>query len=424
VAGCQHQYTCPCNPADQNNTCTDNNVCNGLEACGTDGQCHTVTPALNCDDNNPCTVDSCDSVAGCQPAAVQDGTSCSDGNVCNGNETCSGGACQPGTPINCDDGNPCTADSCDTTTGQCVHTLLNTGSCGTCTGGCDDGNPCTTDSCDTTTGQCVHTPLSTGSCDDRSLCTFGDTCSNGSCVGTPTSCNDSNPCTVDTCDPSTGCVYTPLAICPGKTLCTLTQGGYSASNGNNIANGPNGWVTKYKGTILPVAIGLPGTGLSVTIGDQPSLEAFLPTGGQPNVLCGNPMPVACPGNLFIPPSALPDGNGGDGGGTLSGQAVALSLSVALSNIGANPTGLGGQLLPSGPFCTTKGQFVFDQCILNNAGTVGDLLNLANQALAGIPLTTIENPLDNPQCLNFSEIESALDTVNMAFDGCRTFEPCL
>jgi hypothetical protein len=269
----------------------------------------------------------------------------------------------------------------------------------------------------------VHAPLSTGSCDDGTVCTSGDACSNGSCVGTPITCNDSNPCTSDTCDPIAGCVYTPLAICPGKTLCTLTQGAYGAKNG--IANnGVTGWVTKHPG-ILPVAIGLPGTGLSVTIGDQASLEAFMPTGGPPNVLCGNPMPVACVGDILIPPAAVPDptpsGSGGDGGGTLSGQTVALSLSITLSGIGANPTGLHDQLLPAGPFCTTKGKFAFDQCILDNAGNVGDLLNLANQALAGIDFTLFQNPLD--PCLTFSEIESALDTVNMAFDGCQSIEPC-
>jgi hypothetical protein len=270
----------------------------------------------------------------------------------------------------------------------------------------------------------VHTPISTGSCDDGTVCTSGDACSNGSCVGTPISCDDQNPCTTDTCDPIAGCVHTPLAICPGLTLCTLTQGAYGASGG--IANGLHGWVTTHP-RIFPVAIGEPGTGLSVTIGDQASLQAFMPTGGPPNVLCGDlPTPVACPGDLSIPPtSAIPDpstsGSGGDGGGTLSGQAVALSLSIALSNGIANPAGLHDQLLPSGPFCTTKGQFAFDQCILDNAGTVGDLLNLANQALSGVPLTALDNPLD--PCLTYSEIESALDTVNMAFDECASEEPC-
>jgi hypothetical protein len=44
---------------------------------------------------------------------------------------------------------------------------------------CDDGNPCTDDSCGPT--GCVHTN-NTASCDDGNPCTVGDTCSGGSCL--------------------------------------------------------------------------------------------------------------------------------------------------------------------------------------------------------------------------------------------------
>ncbi len=46
---------------------------------------------------------------------------CSDGNVCNGQESCQHGVCEPGTPLNCDDGDPCTHNDCDPLTG-CVNT--------------------------------------------------------------------------------------------------------------------------------------------------------------------------------------------------------------------------------------------------------------------------------------------------------------
>ena len=64
-------------------------------------------------------------------------------------------------PTNCDDGNPCTVDSCDPVSG-CVH-LLTT---------CDDGQICTVDACDPATGQCTHTPAN---CDDGNACTT-DSC--------------------------------------------------------------------------------------------------------------------------------------------------------------------------------------------------------------------------------------------------------
>lgn len=49
---------------------------------------------------------------------------CDDGNPCNGSETCNvgGGTCVPGTPLNCDDGSDCTADSCDPAIG-CVNAV-------------------------------------------------------------------------------------------------------------------------------------------------------------------------------------------------------------------------------------------------------------------------------------------------------------
>src|SRR5947208_7719289 len=83
-----------------------------------------------CDDGNPCTLDTCTPATGCQHTLRADGAPCPDGNFCNGTETCQAGTCTPGTPLVCDDGNACTGDSCDPATG-CVFTFA-----------CDDGNPC------------------------------------------------------------------------------------------------------------------------------------------------------------------------------------------------------------------------------------------------------------------------------------------
>lgn len=53
-----------------------------------------MPPAV--DDGNPCTADSCDPVAGIQHVPVAANTSCDDGNACNGSESCDGaGTCQP-----------------------------------------------------------------------------------------------------------------------------------------------------------------------------------------------------------------------------------------------------------------------------------------------------------------------------------------
>jgi thrombospondin type 3 repeat protein/uncharacterized protein DUF11/slime mold repeat-containing protein len=99
----------------------------------------------NCEDNNLCTDDSCDTgtlLCVNAPNTVP----CDDLNACTVGDTCGGGSCQPGGALNVDDGNPCTTDSCDPLTGA-VHTNN--------TDPCDDGIPCTA----------------------------GDTCGDGVCTG-------------------------------------------------------------------------------------------------------------------------------------------------------------------------------------------------------------------------------------------------
>ena len=57
-------------------------------------------------------------------------------------------------PIQCDDDNPCTIDTCNQElNGTCSYVPLE----------CDDENPCTTDSCNVETGQCEHTAIPTTS---------------------------------------------------------------------------------------------------------------------------------------------------------------------------------------------------------------------------------------------------------------------
>ncbi len=75
-----------------------------------------------------------------------------------------------------------------------------------CTSGldCDDSNPCTDDSCNA--GQCDNTP-NTDPCDDGDACTTGDACAAGTCGGTPISCTGD-----DVCDPNIGQCVTPVMV--------------------------------------------------------------------------------------------------------------------------------------------------------------------------------------------------------------------
>ncbi|MCY1039891.1 hypothetical protein OV208_01070 [Corallococcus sp. bb12-1] len=67
---------------------------------------------------------------------------------------------------------------------------------------------------DLDSGQCIESPLADGaSCIPGSRCQENGRCQSGACVGQPRTCNDDNPCTVDTCSPTQGCVTASVA-CP------------------------------------------------------------------------------------------------------------------------------------------------------------------------------------------------------------------
>ncbi|HEV7732708.1 MAG TPA: hypothetical protein VGR62_11125 [Candidatus Binatia bacterium] len=210
--GQQGQCRCRC---ESNAECNDNNACNGVETC--QGGVCVPGAAPECDDNNVCTRD-CDPQQGCVHQPVEDGHACSDDNLCTRNDFCQNGTCKTGELRDCTDDNSCTTDTCVPATG-CVRTPLNDGhSCtdsnactqgdacirGACVGGlppsCEDQNPCTVGSCDALAG-CKQTNVTNGTgCAGTSPCTVQDSCQEGACTsGVSTLCNDSNPCTADTC---------------------------------------------------------------------------------------------------------------------------------------------------------------------------------------------------------------------------------
>ncbi len=169
------------------------------------GTCQ-MAKVTNCNDNNACTADSCDPVAGCSQAP-SGASACEDDKPCTAGDTCAGATCKAGTvPTNCDDGNTCTVDSCDAAKG-CLHVgtgaacnlgdlcslgaVCNGASC-TSVGAvdCSDAKPCTIDSCAAATGKCSSAPTSNGNgCEDGAACTQGDLCDGlGSCLAGPVVC--------------------------------------------------------------------------------------------------------------------------------------------------------------------------------------------------------------------------------------------
>lgn len=318
------EYTFNSAPCDNNDACTATNKCVA-------GECLGIAP-LNCNDGNECTIDTCNPQNGCKNEP-QTGMACNDGNACTTVDSCDKDVCG-GEAIVCNDNNPCTDDSCNTQNG-CVYTSNNSNPCedgslcttsdfcdaGKCQGGkalkcdddnictdnvcqlqkgcvypanqagCDDGNGCTVgdicadtacksgtnicqcantadcasaednnlcngtlicdksavpfkcvvspntiiicnasqdtacfkNTCVPATGDCQMKVVNQGgSCNDGNACTSNDQCADGSCAGQSVVCDDSNVCTDDACDPASGCVFTSnKADCDDGSVCTL-----------------------------------------------------------------------------------------------------------------------------------------------------------------------------------------------------------
>jgi hypothetical protein len=183
--GAGHCTNDPCTP----NPCAATNQ--SCQVVGGAAQCYTPT----CDDGNPCTTDSV-VMGACMHSNVGDGTACST-SACVAGQTCQAGACAGGAPVSCDDGDPCTSDSCDATSG------------------------------------CAHAPRAAGSpCDDGIACTSGDACTaQGACAGAVTaSCA---PSTCNASQPLGAIIDIPVA----RTKATITLGGAPLPATNEYGTG-------------------------------------------------------------------------------------------------------------------------------------------------------------------------------------------
>ncbi len=136
----------------------------------------------------------------------EDSDSCGSDSDCDDDEICDHGECIENDDDHCDsdcnDDNLCTEDECDD--GECVHEPVE----------CDDG-----DVCDPGTGDCVDC-LTDAGCDDSDPCT-DDTCNaNYICVSTLVDCDDGLFCTgTETCDTNTGDCISSGDPCEEGEMC-------------------------------------------------------------------------------------------------------------------------------------------------------------------------------------------------------------
>ena len=264
--------TCVHTPVDA--VCDDGNACTVGEVCDPATGCAGGAP-IDCNDGVACTTDRCDPFTGacshdpdhraCEPPQLCDpvagciapppcttAAECDDGDRCNGAETCDPAiGCHPGTPVVCRDEIECTRDACNPATGECVFTpdpaICDNGNpcdgpetCNPASGcergtpvDCDDAVPCTVDSCDPTSGRCSHA-ADDARCNDDVFCTGVERCdpTAGCLPGTPPSCSDGIGCTTDRCDPTRdACISTPDntrcddgQLCNGIETCSAAAG--------------------------------------------------------------------------------------------------------------------------------------------------------------------------------------------------------
>lgn len=90
---------------------------------GSDAPPEVVVPACSldeeCEDTNSCTSNRCE-VGTCVAVPTNVGGGCDDGFACTVSDSCNAQGVCAGTIVVCDDGNPCTDDSCDPISGACM----------------------------------------------------------------------------------------------------------------------------------------------------------------------------------------------------------------------------------------------------------------------------------------------------------------
>jgi hypothetical protein len=218
-------------------TCNDSNACTHTDTCNGGGSC--VGTGITCT-SDACNTRACNGTNACAVTPLT-GPSCTDGNACTQTDTCSSGSCVGSNPVVCPAPDQChNARVCAPLTGLCSNpakpgtpacndalacTVGETCQAGVCTGGtATDCSASGTDDCHagqcSEPGGCFSQPLIGNTCNDGNACTVGTTCSAGSVCngGSALSCDDSDPCTTDSCNPGSGCVH---GSAPDGTACAV-----------------------------------------------------------------------------------------------------------------------------------------------------------------------------------------------------------
>jgi len=269
AAHCNDRGECITDPGSRR-SCDDGNPCTSDSCDDRSGSCsHAPLDGPACDDGEPCTGDDLCSQGLCRGrtllcACLEDKDCPAPENRCLGAFRCVSHACEPDptAAVQCPASpDPCKVLRCRPADGACVpengeegtpcddlnactvEDACHEGACqGKARPSCDDGDPCTTDSCDSADGTCRHEPLTGTACDDGDPCTEPDSCVEGACHGGDVvagcchgdaDCRDQDSCTADSCDTTTHqCRFTPIVPCCGNGQ---VEAGEQCDDGNPSA---------------------------------------------------------------------------------------------------------------------------------------------------------------------------------------------
>lgn len=218
--------------------CNDNVACTYNDRCDGAGTC--VGTTISCA-SDQCNTRACNGTSTCAVTPKANGTTCSDGNACTQGDTCQAGTCVGGAQVQCSAGQCQNPGTCNPASGQCsaptnkadltacsdgnLCTQGDTCQAGTCVGGaqvqCSADQCHNPGTCNPATGQC-STPTNKPdltSCNDGNACTQTDTCQAGTCVGgSPVQCSAGQCQIAGSCVPATGQCTAPTNK-PNQTPC-------------------------------------------------------------------------------------------------------------------------------------------------------------------------------------------------------------
>jgi hypothetical protein len=293
--------------------------------------------------------------------------------------------------------------------------------------------------------------IGTGGCTSSGSVTVGSSTSLGPVVanGTPTTCGLNNGSITITSPVGAGITYSLNGGTPqtGTTFSNLAAGTYSilahstagcTSSGSATVGGSQPCLTYCSYTqgfwgnknglkllpgllTTPIVIGRPGHSFTIPAGSATMVNNAMPGGTTPRMLLPGDCVMSTAANGCFKTSYST--KQGKFNNVLLSQTITLTLNTRLAG---NP--LLTLPIQSGCLVTGMGSFEMNQSVVNYltyngaSATVADLLNLANDLLGGTltPGANVGTPSKPRIVPSYSDVTSAIDAINNAFDGCTSF----